>query len=170
MSSFKMVTGLTDVQKQMEDWGAARRTVLGAVVPKKALPVFARSFAAVPNYGTQALVATYEVKPNWKSLICGVVLGFQGNGSAPNPGDVSYTIDIDVPPGGVSAGYTEKDYAGVPFPLGSFVLGPWPCEFVHENGETLRVKATPVANMGVGAGNFFIGALIGWEWVKEGHI
>jgi hypothetical protein len=170
---------LTSAQTMMRDWAESRRTPFGTRVPKIALPVAAFGFIQVPAFGTQANILPasvpanqdyiYKVKPNWYALICGLILQFTGTGSAPNPGDLSYTIDVDRPLGVSGVGYTEKDYNAVPFLLGSFTLGfPWPTEFKHKNGEELRIKATAIANMGTGAGNFFQAALLGWEWPERG--
>ena|ERR1700722_3784850 len=153
-------------QRMMVAFGDNRRTPSGIIIPKTALPVFSYGFAQVPAYGTQIQLVQYQTKANWYSLICGIVLQFQGTGPAPNVGDVSFVVDVDVPLG--KFGETEKDYNGVPFLLGTFAPGePWPCEFRHKDGEILRIKATPVANMGTGPGNNLIGAFLGWEWPAE---
>jgi len=161
---------LVQVQELMRDWADARRLPFGIPVPKTAVPVTAMGFAAIPAaFGTQVLVVTYQARPAWYALLTGIVLQFAGTGPAPRPGDVRYVIDIDRPLGDTVSGYDEKDYAAVPFLLGSQVTGPiWPVEFHHENGETVRIKATAVANMGHGAGNFFVAALVGYEWPKQG--
>ena len=163
-------TSLQDVHEQLRDWGETRRSPYGLPIPRQALPVTRFGSATGLVYGTQALLLTFQARPNWFFLACGIVLGFQGGGNAPNPGDVSYTIDIDVALGSVSgAGYAEKDYGNVPFPLGNVTIGPvWPVEFKHRNGETIRIKGTPIANMGIGAGNFLTAVLLGWEWPEEG--
>lgn len=170
---------LNSAQTMMRDWAESRRTPFGSRVPKVALPVAAFGFVQVPAYGTQVNIVPanvpanqdflYRVKPNWYALICGLILQYSGAGPAPLPGDVSYVIDVDRPLGVSGIGETEKDYNGVPFTLGNFNFGlVWPTEFKHKNGETLRVKATPIVNMGTGAGNFFQVALIGWEWPERG--
>ncbi len=67
------------------------------------------------------------------------------------------------------SGYTEKDYAAVPFQLGAFVGGPvWPVEFKHDQLETVRIKAQTVALVAVGDGNFVYGALVGFQWPTMG--
>lgn len=157
-------------QSLMRAFTPGRMLPSGLVIPKGAVPVTKLGFAVVPAaYGTPALLTAYQVKANWYAVICGLVLQFQGTGPAPGLGDVSYTVDIDRPLNDFTAGYTEKDYGSVQFALGTFVGGPpWPVEFRHSNGETIRVKGTPVANMGLGAGNFLIGCLLGFEWPQEG--
>jgi hypothetical protein len=163
-----VITDLTSIQRMTRDFAESRRTPFGTVIPKIAVPVFAHGLVQVPPFGTQALLATYIVRPNWVCVICGVVLQFAGNGPAPNPGDVAFVVDVDNPLG-AGTGYTEKDYGNVPFVLGSFTDPPaWPCEFRHNNGESIRIKATAIANMGTGAGNFFLGALVGYEWPEQG--
>lgn len=170
---------LNSIQGLMRDWAYSRRTPFGTVIPKTALPISAFAFAEVPAYGTQANLVPanapaaqdymYQAKPNWYAIICGLILQFTGTGPAPNPGDVSFVIDVDRPLGVTGVGHAEKDYGLVPFVLGAFNQGyPWPTELKHRDGEILRVKATPVVNMGTGAGNFFQVALIGWEWPERG--
>ena len=161
---------LQEVQQQVRDWGATRRSPYGLPIPRVAVPVTKFGSATGLVYGTQALLLTYQVRANWFFLACGVVLNFAGGGNAPLPGDVNYTIDIDVALGSASgAGYVEKDYGSVPFPLGNTSFGlVWPVEFKHRNGETIRIKGTPIANMGVGAGNFLTAVLLGWEWPEDG--
>jgi hypothetical protein len=158
---------LVQMQKMIRDFAEARRTPFGTVVPKIAVPVFAFGQAQVPAYGTQALIATYTTRANWVSLICGLVLQYTGAGPAPNPTDVTYVVDVDRPLG-TTEGYSEKDFGAFPWTLGSFTNLVWPVEFRHNNGEVLRIKATPNANMGIGVGNFFVGALVGFEWPEQG--
>lgn len=160
---------LVDFQKLMRDWARARHTPFGIPIPRFAVPVTRMGFVQVPAaYGTQVLVVSYQARPNWFSILSGLVAGFSGSGTAPFPGDVSFTVDVDRPLGDTVDGYIEKDYDSVPFPVGNFTIGPlWPVEFRHENGETVRLKATPVANMTLGAGNFFVGALVGFEWPSQ---
>jgi len=154
-------------QQMASRFSMYRQTQSGLIIPKSATPVFRYGFSVVPAYGTQVQLVEYDIPVGMFSLVCGIVLQFAGTGPAPNPGDVSFTVDIDKPLGSAATvGYTEIDYASVPFLLGSFVYYPWQCEFRHQDGETIRIKATPVANMGTGAGNFLLGALLGFEWPK----
>ena len=167
-ASTPILESISDQQKMMTDWADSRRLPSGIIIPKTAIPVFAYGFAVAPAYGTQVLLAQYQTKANWYSLICGIVLGFQGTGQAPNAGDVSFTVDVDRPLGDTTAGYTQKDYNAVPFQLGELAPGePWPCEFQHSDGEILRIKGTPVANMSTGPGNSLVGAFLGWEWPAD---
>jgi len=129
------------------------------------LPVTVVGFILTPGMGLQGEILEYTVKANWLSLIEGILLGFTG---APlNPGDATFTVDIDRPLGVTSSGYSEKDYGSFPFAVGDFIRGPlWPCHFRHRNKETIRVKVTD--NIGVGAG-VFQAALVGWEWPETSH-
>jgi hypothetical protein len=163
-----ILASVSEQQQLMTDWADSRRLPSGIIIPKTAVPVFAYGFAVAPAYGTQVQLAQYQTKANWYSLICGIVAQFQGTGQAPNAGDISFVVDIDRPIGDTTAGYTEKDYNGVPFVLGTFAPGEaWPCEFKHSDGEILRIKATPVQNMSTGAGNNLVGAFLGWEWPAD---
>jgi hypothetical protein len=162
-------TSLTTRQEQVQGWGAGRGSAFGLPVPNFANPVTIFGSMVAPAYGTQGVILTYQVKPNWFAVLSAVVLQFAGTGPAPLPGDVNFAIDVDRALGTLN-GYPEKDYAAVPWPLGSFTGGPqWPVNFKHKNGETIRIKATPIANMGVGAGNFLYAALIGFEWPQQGN-
>ena len=88
---------LQQAQQYTRDWGATRRTPFGLPIPRLALPVTVFGSATGLVYGTQALLLTFQTKANWFFVAVGVVLGFQGGGNAPGPGDVQYTVDIDAP-------------------------------------------------------------------------
>lgn len=169
-SPVSVLSSLADLQQEALSWARMRRSPFGLPISRVALPVTLFGFAALPGgYGTQVLLIEFKVKANWFFLATGIVLGFQGNGNAPGPGDALYTVDIDRPLG-TSEGYVEKNYAAVPFQIGSFDVGPeWNVEFRHRNTEVVRVKGTPVANMGVGDSNFLTAALTGWEWPEGGY-
>ena len=155
-------------QNMMRDWAESRLTPFGLKIPKFAVPVTALGYAQPAVYGDQVLLCQYQFKAGWYGIITGLVVGFQGSGPAPLPGDVSWAVDIDRPLGATS-GYSEKDYGAVPFSLGDLVNGPvWPVEFRHSNGETIYLKGTPVANVGLGAGQWFVGAMVGFEWPEQG--
>jgi hypothetical protein len=160
---------LVELQQMMRDWAAARHTPYGIPIPRTAVPVTKFGLVQVPAaFGTEIVVVTYQVKANWFSLLTGLVAGYSGTGTAPLAGDVTFRVDIDRPLG-LTTGFSEKDYGNIPFPLGNFTFGPvWPVEFRHMNSETIRLKATPVQTMGLGAGNNFVGALLGFEWPSKG--
>ena len=164
-----VIAGLQDVQREARDWASSRRSPFGLPIPRVALPVTVFGSAVLTGgYNTQVLLLTFQAKANWFFLATGIVLSFAGAGNAPIPGDVRYTIDVDRPLG-ETTGYVEKNYNNVPFPLGSLQFGPqWPVEFRHRNLETVRIKGTPLANMGIGAANFLTAALVGWEWPEGG--
>lgn len=161
---------LANQQNMQRVLAESRHTPFGVKVPKFAVPVTALGTVQVPAYGTQAQIVQYQAKANWYFVACGLVLQFSGSGSAPNPGDVTFTIDIDRPVNDFTSGYVEKDYGAIPILLGSFAQGfVWPVEFRHSDGEIVRIKATPVANMGTGPGNFFLACLLGFEWPQQGY-
>jgi hypothetical protein len=170
MPADNVAPGIQTTQQMMQSFISGRRTPSGISIPKSAVPVFSLGFQVAPAYGggNQVVLTTYQVKANWYAIICGVVLQFAGT-TPPNPGDVSFSVDIDRPLGNFTAGYVEKDYGDIEMLLGSFIQdGPWPTEFRHEDGEVIRIKAVTIANMSTGAGNFLIGALWGYEWPREG--
>lgn len=162
---------LNSIQSNMRDLALSKHTPFGVQVPKFAVPVTATGFVLVPAaYGTQAQIVQYQAKPDYYVLICALVFGYvnTGGGPAPNPGDATFAVDIDRPLG-AATGYPCKDYGAFPFLAGSFSPGdPWPCDFRFKNGQIIRVKGTPVANMGLGAGNVFTAALLGYEWQAQG--
>jgi len=160
---------LVTLQRQMQSWATARRTPTGLVIPPIAIPVNVFAFLQVPPYGTQGLILSYQIRPDWQAVIHGVVMGFQGQGPAPLPGDVTFVADIDRPLGS-TAGYTIKDYDSVQLSIGNITAPPpSPCEWRQRNGETIRVKGTANANMGFGAFNFFVAAIYGHEWPQTGE-
>lgn len=160
---------LADIQKQSRDWASSRRSPFGLPIPRVALRVDVFGFATTSaGYGTQVLLVEFKVRANWFFLATGIVLSFSGTGNAPGPGDVAYQIDVDRPLGRTS-GYVEKNYNAVPFELGDFQRGPqWDVEFKHRNLEVIRIKGTPIANMGVSGTDFLTASLSGWEWPEGG--
>ncbi len=162
---------LEERQKLMRDFTNARRTPMGTPIPWQAEPVTRIGSLVAPAFGplNQGVILTYTTPQNFFSLIHGIVLGFSGPGSAPLPGDLIFTVDIDRPLGVTISGYPEKDYGSVQRPLGNFTQGwIWPVEWRHRNGETLRIKGQTVANVTVGPGNFLEAAILGWQWPNEG--
>jgi hypothetical protein len=157
--------------QEMLAFAEGRQTPFGLKIPKWAVPVTAIGSATGLVYAVQALITQYTAKANWYLVICGLVIQYTGTGPAPNPGDATFTVDVDRPLGDNTAGYGEKDYGAITDSLlGSFTTGPvWPVEFRISNGETIRLKILPNANMGIGVGNWAIGALIGFEWPQQGY-
>ena len=164
------VSQLQDQMSTMRDWGT-RKLPSGFEIPRIAEPVFEIGAQLVPAYGlaNQIVLCTHTVPTNYDCLITGIVLGYQGGAPVPLPGDILYTVDVDRPLGLLTAGYDVKDYGNVPIQVGSLLFQPWPVEFRHASGEILRVKGTSIANVGVGAPNFLLAALVGFEWpAREG--
>lgn len=164
------ISKLQDIQRGIVAFGETRQTPFGVVVPKYAAPITAIGVVTVPAaYGTQIQVVDYQAKPGFYAIICGLVFQFQGAGPAPLPNDSSWRVDVDAPTLGTVgvSGYPMKDYGAIPILLGNFTTGwVWPCDFRFVDGQAIRIKATPVANMGLNVGNFFLGALLGYEWPK----
>jgi hypothetical protein len=160
---------LVEIQRLSQQWAPSRQTPYGIPIPRFAVPVTKFGFVQVPAaYGTEVVLVTYQAKANWFCLLCGLVAGYSGTGTAPLAGDVKFTVDVDRPLG-AATGYQEKDYGRLPFPVGDFQRGPvWPVEFRLMNSQTIRLKATPVQTMSLGPGNNFVGALVGFEWPSKG--
>jgi len=166
-------TDLTTALDTLQTLARGKRTVFGTPIPWVAEPVFASGFQVAPDYGptNQVILATYRVPRGYTALLCGLVVGYAGGGGPALPGQVLFTVDVTNPFGPVSfqSGYVEKDYNAVPFALGSLSPGePWPVEFRHDQGETIRIKGQTVSAVATGDGNFLFGALIGWQWPTMG--
>jgi len=165
---------LTTVLKELQTASESRKTVWGTPIPWTARPVFTQGFVVAPAFGAanRVIVCAYQVPRGYTALFCGLVLGYVGGGGSALPGQVLYDVDVDNATAAVVSpanGYTEKDYSLVPFQLGTFVGGPvWPVEFVHDEGETVRIKAQTVSGVPTGAGNYVYGALIGFQWPSQG--
>jgi hypothetical protein len=155
--------------QEMLAFATGRQTPFGLKIPKFAVPVTAIASATGLAYTTQVVLTQVQAKANWYLVICGMVVQFQGTGPAPNPGDVTITVDVDRPLNDPTAGHAEKDYGALSVLVGSFTENPWPVEFRISNGEIIRLKALPNANMGVGSGNWLIGCLLGFEWPQQGY-
>lgn len=167
--SSTFIDTLAGLQNTLNGYGS-RRSSMGVAVPRAAVPVTVFGQVVVPAaYGTQALIAQFTCKANYYAAFHGLVVGWSGTGQAPGPGDILFSVDIDRPLGAINTGYPERDYGAVPFSLGSLVPGdPWPVDFRHHNGEVIRIKATAVANVGIGVGNFFTASLLGQTWPQDG--
>lgn len=167
-------TQLETVLNELARTARGHRTTWGLPVPWAAEPVFASGFQVAPAYGAanQVIVATYIVPRGYTALLCGLVLDYAGSGSPALPGQILWSVDVNNPNAAVVSpqlGYTEKDYASVPFGLGAFSAGPvWPVEFRHDQNEQVRIKAQTVAVVAVGPGNFVAGALVGFQWPTMG--
>jgi hypothetical protein len=164
---------LTKLLQSVQNTAEGKRTVWGTPIPWQATPVFAQGFQVAPAYGAanQVILCTYQVPRGYNALLCGLVIGYAG-GSSALPGQVIFSVDVDNPSAAVVSpqkGYTEKDYAAIPYPLGSLVGGPvWPVEFKQDEGETVRVKGYTVSTVATGAGNFLYAALVGFQWPTMG--
>jgi hypothetical protein len=160
--------------QMLQKLAEGKRTVWGVPIPWVAEPVFASGFQVAPDYGAanQVILATYQLPRGYRAVLCGLVLGYVGGGGAALPGQVLYTVDVNNDSAAVvspQSGYTEKDYNQVPFQLGTLSPAePWPVEFRHDQGETVRVKGYTVSGVATGAGNFLYAALVGFQWPSMG--
>lgn len=167
-------TYLSDALEALQATASNKRTVFGTPVPWVAEPVFAQGFAVAPGFGAanRLIICSYQVPRGFQALLCSLVVGYAGGAGAALPGQVLFTVDVDNPSAAVVSpqlGYTEKDYASVPFPLGSLAPAePWPVEFKHDSLETVRVKGQTVSGVATGAGNFLFAALVGFQWPTMG--
>lgn len=163
----KPAISFSDPQTNMLAW--SRRNATGLLVPDEADPRFVIGYSVAPAYGAanQVQLVTYTPPAGYQTHFCEIVLGFSGTGPAPNLGDVNFSVDVDRPLGSTSSGYTMKDYASIPLPLGAAApYEPCLCDFLIKDQEVLRVKAYTVANMGTGVGNYLFAILRGYEWPK----
>jgi hypothetical protein len=156
---------LRRMQQAAADFGEGRQTSSGLVIPRNAVPFLAIASAVSPAFGiaNQVVLASYTVPTSWFVLVSGVLFAFDGMGLVPGRGDILWSVDVNRPLGS-TLGYGEKDFSAITWPLGSYIAGPWPCEFRHYDGETIRVKAYTTANVGVGDPNRITGALYGFSW------
>lgn len=167
-------TQLSNALQELQAYSATKRTVWGTPIPWIAEPVFAQGFVTAPAYGTanQDIICAYQVPRGYQALLCGLILGYAGAAGPALPGQVVFSVDVDNPaaiPVFPQMGYTEKDYAAVPFPLGSLSPAlPWPVELRHEQNETVRVKGRTVSGVATGVGNFLFAALLGFQWPAMG--
>lgn len=165
---------LTELLQTLQKTAQSRKTVWGTPIPWQAEPVFASGYVVAPAYGAanQLILCTYQTPRGYTLLISGIVLGYAGGAGAALPGQVQFSVDVDNFNAAVVSpqlGYTEKDYAAVPFTLGTLVGGPvWPVEFRHDQGETVRIKGQTVSGVATGAGNFLYAALVGFQWPSMG--
>lgn len=167
-------TSLSDALQELQSTSANKRTVFGTPIPWVAKPIFVYGFVTAPDYGAanRLILCAYQVPRGYKAILCGLVLGYVGGGPGALPGQVLFSVDVDNPTAAVvnpQLGYTEKDYASVPFTLGTLSPAePWPVEFRPDQNETVRIKGQTVSSVATGAGNFLFGALIGFQWPEMG--
>lgn len=173
MSAYS-TTSLSDALQELQQTAASKRTVFGTPIPWVAKPVFAYGFVVAPAYGaaSRLILCSYQVPRGYKALLCGLVAGYVGGGGGALPGQVLFTVDVENPSAAVvnpQIGYTAKDYASVPFALGTLSPAePWPVEFRPDSNETIRVKGQTVSSVPTGDGNFLFAALIGFQWPEMG--
>jgi hypothetical protein len=146
-----------------------RRTSGGLVVPRDAVPFLALPQAPIPSPGygvaNQVILAQYQVPTGWLAYFAGVLMSFDGTGFHPGSGDIVWSVDVNRDLGApLTLGYAEKDFGSILVPLGSYAAGPWPVDWRHTDGETIRLKVYTVANVGVGVPNFMTGGLFGFAW------
>lgn len=121
----------------------------------------------VPAAATPTVGLLYTVDEGFIFALEKIVVQFLAGGIVGgwNPGDATWTLDVDRPLNvGSLQGYDVQGLTNVDVPLGSLIF-PWPleCPELFEPNDALRVKFTNT-NLSSGAGNFFKTILLGWRW------
>jgi hypothetical protein len=116
-----------------------------------------------PTQGTQAQILQYNVPDSLQYVPSCLV--FEIVGSAWNPGDFLFTLDVNQPIGSVSVqGVPFTGYGAVPFPLGTRQI-PWQIQAGENDklkaNDQVRVKVTNV-NVTAGSPNYFNAVLLGY--------
>lgn len=160
--------------QMLNDARALRRASAIHPIPDNAVPFTSDGgtapggSAATPAFGTQILLATYQVPIGWEGLLVSVMNTITGDGGSfiEGSGDLFWTIDIDIPLGApLISGHFLPGYASVLRSLGNLseqwsVIRGWRMK----SGETYRYKVTNVQNVAVGSPSFCHGSLNGLVW------
>jgi len=128
----------------------------------------AQSSIAVPTVAageTQALL--YTVEQGYRLALESVIVEYLANGRRgnANPGDFTWTVDLNTPEGTPSfQGQGIQGLTAIDVPLGRLDL-PWPleCPELFEPNDAVRVKFINV-NLFSGLPNQFKAVLMGWRW------
>lgn len=130
--------------------------------------VFAFGAVEVPDAGAgnAVVVCQYNVTNNYRGVLQAHLFEYAGGNY--NPGDFNWSITVNVPLlSTLAQGVTWKGYNQVPFNIGSRAGGPWPIGNAQlnilESRDQVRVVATNV-NLNPGSPNFFVAALVGYEF------
>lgn len=134
--------------------------------PQDEVPFNPTGSVAAPAFGSQVVVAAYQIPQGYEGALWQLFAVYQGSGYVTGSGDILWTVDINAPLG-VSAltAYTLPDLANVVLPLGTPQLPfKFAAPYLLHEGDTVRLKATSVQNIGTGAPNYMQGYLGGWTW------
>ncbi len=128
--------------------------------------IFAFGAVETPAQAAAVEVLAYQIPNNKRGVFRWLLVEYTGGSY--NPGDFTWSMTVNLPVGStIGEGVTVKDYVNVPFNMGSRAGGPWPMNSgelsVFESRDIIRIQATNV-QLGVGTPNFFVAALIGYEW------
>lgn len=118
-----------------------------------------------PATATATDIFTYQVPDGFQFVIKGRINQFFGQQWAIGSGDILWTLAIDSPAGtSYAQGYNLEWFSAEPFPVGSFVDGPFPVEgyLVVDPLHKVRVNVTTTAAIAPGAPNYFVSQLVGW--------
>ena len=119
----------------------------------------------VPAIGATVVALAYRVPSGSRFIMTGIIQN--AFGGAINPGDLTWTVDVNAPVGIADfQGMGKQGLINIPIPLGSFVFGViWefkrPYEF--EPLDLIQSKVTNVASGNVGPGNPVLSAFLGYR-------
>ena len=115
--------------------------------------------------GATVVALSYRVPSGSRFFLTGIIQNVYG--STPNPGAITWTVDVNRPVGiADTQGMGVQGLIAVPIPLGSFAYGViWEFKRAYEFEplDFLQSKATNVSSGGVGPGNALISAFLGYR-------
>ena len=138
------------------------------VVPGlSAIQIHAQASVVAPAYGTQVLITSFQCPQAMEAVINMIVMEYDGSGYVPGSGSLTFTVDINRPLGATVQGYNPPGWGSITTQLGSTVPGdpfPIPAGIRLSERDTIRIKATTAASLGIGAPNYITGILLGWYY------
>lgn len=134
--------------------------------PLAATQISRRNTIAAPAYATQALIISFQVPQAMQAVITHIICKYDGSGFVQGSGSVVWTVDINRPLGATVQGYNPPDFGSIITQLGDFLTFPFPIPSGIRLNErdTIRLKVTTAAPVGIGAPNYITGAFLGWYY------
>jgi hypothetical protein len=117
-----------------------------------------------PALGVQGTILEYEIPDGFSAAIHSIMRAYIGSGFIEGSGSILWDLDVDRELGALPIiGYTVPSYAFNKFSLGNPIQGPWklPGPIIIDSG-IIRLKATSISDISVGAPNYMVGAILGW--------